>query len=219
MRHPYRFIESLLPYIESYEQEVGGEQMDIGSFTLWLNKRVFLGHRNKHVPEEHQQSIESYISGSLIRMSKYAKHYAKMALRDSVLTSVDDFVLLVSLFDHDSRKKAEILSISLMEFPTGIGIINRLLKHGLIDELNDPDDRRSKRVRLTDKGRKELLQLFGEMRHVANIITGDLSTEDKMELLTMLEHLDRFHQRLYHNKHLNSLQAITEGLAESTTDL
>lgn len=218
MNSPYQFLESLLPYIEAYEKEVGRSDMDISSFTLWLNKQVVLGHGRKEVPMEHQQSIETYISAMIIRMSKYAKHYGKMVLKDSALKSLDDFVILVGLMEKESRKKAEILSSSLLEFPTGIGIINRLLKQGMLQEFDDPNDRRSKRIGLTEKGRQELYGLFHDMRQMSDIINGDLENDEKLELLTMLTHLDRFHQRLYHNKQLTSLQSITNELEKELVE-
>ena len=213
MDQPFDFISKLLPLIDSYHQEAEGE-LSLEKFTLWLNKQLILSDPAQKKQLDNNHTVDSHIAAMFTRMGKYSKHYTRMALQDSALTSLDDFVLLVSLTEAESMKKGELISHNLMEYPTGIGIINRLIKHGLIRELEDEEDRRSKRVMLTQQGKDELLSLFDQMHLSAQILTGDLDNQTKIELLTLLTHLDRFHLKLFHDKEIEVLDDVYQKLKE-----
>lgn len=212
MKQPYTFIAELLPLVEQFQRETGNAEMDMPSFAVWLSKRVVLEKENSYDKTSDNQGLDSYISGNLLRLSKYAKYYSKQALCDSKLNSIDDFVILTSLMECESKRKTELISENLMEFTSGIGILRRLLKFGFITEFDDDEDKRSKRVKLTNKGIGELQRLLGNMQGLANIITGDLTDQDKFELLTFLEQLDRFHQKLYFDRRTSKFRELLQAV-------
>ncbi len=106
--------------------------------------------------------------------------------------------------------KTELCNHNLLEITSGNEIIKRLLKNKLIEEYKDPDDRRSKRVKITDEGKKLLIQSFSKMDKVSRIVAGNLGTEEKIELLTILNKLDDFHKVIHDNDWKSDIDDISQ---------
>ena len=87
-------------------------------------------------------------------------------------------------------------------------IIKRLLQNGLIDQFDDEQDKRSKLVKLNDKGKGLLYSIFGKMGKVSEIVTGDLETDEKIQLLYFLKKLDRFHHHIFTNEKEEVLESL-----------
>ena len=78
------------------------------------------------------------------------------------------------------------------EKPTGLEVIKRLIKHGLVNERNDENDKRSKRVFLTDKGQALFYATVEQLNKVALIVSGDLTQDEKKQLYPLLKKIRRF---------------------------
>ena len=83
------------------------------------------------------------------------------------------------------------------EKPTGLEVIKRLIKHGLVNERNDENDKRSKRVFLTDKGQALFFATVKQLNKVALIVLGDLTKDEKKQLYPLLKKLEYFHNPFY----------------------
>jgi DNA-binding MarR family transcriptional regulator len=83
-----------------------------------------------------------------------------------------------------------------------------LLNSGLIEQKNNPADRRSKSLFLTDQGRGVLFQIFDRLRAVAELVAGDLTEDEKWQLLYLLQRLDRFHRPIYLDRREASLDDL-----------
>ncbi|MFK7925085.1 MAG: MarR family winged helix-turn-helix transcriptional regulator [Bacteroidia bacterium] len=212
MQASLHLIQELLPLLNEYQGSEEGAKTDLQSFVLWLNKKVL--NPAGHSPHE-GQTLDSRILAGIWRMSKFARHYARMALQGSPLKGIDDFVMLVALLEVDSYTKSELILHTLADFQTGIGIMKRLSKLGLLEELEDPLDKRSKRVRLSQQGRGVLFALFAQMQRVSEIVGADLNENEKIELLTVLKHLDRIHLKSYQDKELDNLESLHTNLVSN----
>ena len=84
-----------------------------------------------------------------------------------------------------------------------------MIKKGYICQFADETDKRSKRIRITDAGRKELFCILPQMNMVAKIIVGKLSKEEQQTLVYLLRKLDDYHNDIF----LNQKQAGLEELA------
>jgi DNA-binding MarR family transcriptional regulator len=80
-----------------------------------------------------------------------------------------------------------------VETSSGISVINRLLRKELLEEFDDPDDKRSKRVRLTDKGRTEYEATIPHILKVITIMAGGLTEAKKTQLASLLDELNTYH--------------------------
>jgi hypothetical protein len=91
---------------------------------------------------------------------------------------------------------------------SGADIIKRLVKHGYVEEFDDEDDKRSRRVRITQVGKLLIFKIFEEMDTVSSIITGNLTGDEKLFLLHYLNKLDNLHTDIYNNDRKAELEAI-----------
>ena len=79
--------------------------------------------------------------------------------------------------------------------PTASGIIDRLVEKGLVQRTEDPDDRRVRRVTLTEAGQEQVLTMDSIFGRLMGEVAQSLSLDD-MDLLvrasqTLLSALDR----------------------------
>ncbi|MFA5103766.1 MAG: MarR family transcriptional regulator [Candidatus Margulisiibacteriota bacterium] len=69
------------------------------------------------------------------------------------------------------------------------GMIDRLIESGYVERVDDPQDRRIVRVRLTVKGKNTTQKAFEQRQRCLNQVFGKLSCEDQKSLLKITEKL------------------------------
>jgi len=205
----------LLDYFEVYvsENEKNSSNLSTVDFIGFLNNNIEIqslkrdavsGGKEDFLTDEFSQNkISTDISILVTLLFRYAKNYIKKALKDSKINTADEFSFMITLLTYDSLSKQELINLQVMEKTSGIEIINRLIKKGFICQFNDETDRRSKRIKITGDGRKELLSILPQMNMVSKIIVGKLTQEEQQSLLNILNKLDDFHNDIFINqKHL-----------------
>ena len=85
-----------------------------------------------------------------------------------------------------------------MEYPSGIDVIKRLVKLGLLDEKPDESDRRSKRLQLTPAGNDVLMRAFPMLSEASNAAFGTLGHAEKTTIGNIMAKLEEFHWKHYH---------------------
>ncbi|WP_372490105.1 MarR family winged helix-turn-helix transcriptional regulator [Chitinophaga sedimenti] len=76
-------------------------------------------------------------------------------------------------------------------------IINRLIQQGWAQQVDSATDKRSKIISITAKGMQHLEQQMEKIRLATQVVTGDLTHQEKMELITLLNKLDHFHRPIF----------------------
>lgn len=76
-----------------------------------------------------------------------------------------------------------------LEAPTGIEIIKRLLAKGLIEEFNDSEDRRAKKVKITKVGQEELSRLKPLIEERFATFGSSLALNEKLSLVATMNKL------------------------------
>ncbi len=197
----FDFLRKLIDLVEEYEDNHA--KPDLAHFTLWLTAKVFPAtpdftgtNANRVILNLPEGTLESNIARIVSNLFKYTKQYTKKALVHSPLLTLDEFGFLAYLFFKPAITKTELIRIHLMEIPSGTEVIKRLLKNDLLEDYQDEQDSRAKRVRITAKGREVMLAAFKEMSKVAQLVSGSLSQEERIQLLNLLMKLDDFHQEL-----------------------
>ena len=78
----------------------------------------------------------------------------------------------------------------------------------LIEEKNDSEDKRSKRLNITTKGEDYFHRSVEKVNMTSRILAGKLENKEKTELLELLRKLNDFHSHIYSeykNVNLNEL--------------
>jgi MarR family transcriptional regulator, lower aerobic nicotinate degradation pathway regulator len=213
----YEILKDLMINLDEFEKK--NKKANMIDFILWMNDKLSLSQhtsekiRKKNIDKERIQSekrnIESNISRLILNLFKYAKHYSKKVLDDSLLISMDDFAFLATLLWKTSYTKTELINSNLYDKPAGTEIIKRLEKNGFVKESKIQVDKRSVSIEITLKGRKTLDEIFGGMNKLALLISGNLSNEEKITLLILLNKLNDYHQEKYNHPNFKQ-QGIDE---------
>jgi DNA-binding MarR family transcriptional regulator len=180
----------------------------ISYFATWLKENVELEQEiptarklNGELPFEgnlnRQEPAEVEITRLIVFMYRYAKTYIKQALEGSELQTSDEFAYLASLVTRTGMGKSELIQLNIQEKTTGMEILKRLLSMELIFQYDNPEDKRSKCVAITDKGRAAFFSSVGKMQQVSMLVGGDLNEEEKKTLLFALRKLDHFHHEIF----------------------
>ncbi len=213
MNNRYTLIKELLKWVETYEEEKESSEMELIPFNLWLNRKLsfaqpdFFHHRGEYTDDSSSGVILTMLIGFLFR---YAKLYIKKALEDTPLSTLDEFSFMASLGNYDSLTKSELINQNIVEFTSGIEIIKRLVRQELIEEFADPNDRGSKRVKLTDKGREAMAQVLVPMNQVAQIVEADITPEEMSTIVPILYRLNDFHAVIHLKDRKSPIEDILE---------
>ena len=209
------FIEENKPGDYTMQDFLG--YLNSANATDWIGIRKIGGEKDEVFGKDYRNP-SSDISILLVLMYRYAKGYIKKALAGSVLQSADEFSFLITLMTYESMTKSELITKQVMEKTSGSEIIKRLAGNGLIEESDDPDDGRSVRVSITEKGKMEILSILPLMSEVSRLITGNLSDVEIKTLLYLLKKLDCFHNDIFLNHRKASIGDLMEsGLMAKNT--
>jgi len=202
MNKSLRIVHELLTYLERFSQETSKEPKDINEFILWLNSCLF-EEVHTETNSQYAKLLDMELTFLLIMQNKYYKAYTKKALINSEINSPDSYSFLYHLNLVDSYRKMELINMHIIEPPSGIEIIKRLLKKELIEEFDDPDDKRAKRVRITLKGKKEVAQFNPLMQKVYERMASEMTLNEKLHVISYLRKLNDYH--LKNDKEFNPL--------------
>jgi len=202
----------LLDYLDIFEKEnlESDKSLSITEFISYLNSQKKIQNLKR---DEISGGVEEWrtkemienkpltdISILVVILYRYAKSYIKKALKDSQIKTADEFSFLITLMTYESMTKMELINLQIMEKTSGTEIINRLIKLGLIDQEKDTNDKRSVRIKITQSGRQEILEILPQMQLVSKIVVGNLLEDEKNTLSFILRKLDSFHNDIFQNK-------------------
>jgi DNA-binding MarR family transcriptional regulator len=196
----YKLLREVLALVEQFEAEnlSGGYTADVTGFKSWIIKGTNHGRvEPQWEGKENGRTPESVISTLIVHMNRFAKSYSKAAIWGSEFSTQEEFIYLITLKSFGEMTKMELIKRNIHEKPVGMAIINRLVKQGWIGQKDSEMDRRSKVVFITTDGLLALNQQMEKIRRATEIVSGDLTYSEKIELIYLLNKLSNFHQIIY----------------------
>ena len=219
MKKKYNIVQEVIQQIEVFENENTNKiySSDLNGFNLWICNKVNNSENKKVEPnwegKENGRSPESIINTLIVHMNRYPKTYPKSAIHGSVFSTQEEFIYLILLKSFGSMSKMELIKKNIQEKPVGIQIINRLLKNNLITQTDSEIDKRSKIIQITETGLEVLEKQMSKIREATEIVTGNLSYNEKMELISLLNKLNDFHLPIY-TKNIDSDELLEKVKSE-----
>lgn len=218
----YQLIQDVIELVEKFEtNHNSGYSKDIDGFKHWISdtekERNTLFTEPDWEGKANGRSPESVISTLLVHMNRYAKTYSKSAIHDSEFSTQEDFIYLINLKAFGAMTKMELIKKNVQDKPTGMQIINRLIKNGWVTQADSERDKRSKVITITAEGLVALNRQMGKIRLATHAVSGDLSYSEKMQLIQLLHKLDNFHHPIF-SLHMDSsslLQHVSERYSET----
>ncbi len=214
----YDIIKDFLDALSVYEDTAGpgadinyrgfiDHELEKRSTESPLERRNVAGQVDKEKLGRGNKKDES-IAILVAYLYRYAKLYVKQALEGSPLQTIDDFSYLIVLLTHDSLSKTELINKNAHEKTTGMEIIKRQIRLGLMEQRDDEHDKRSQRVMITPAGRGVIFAVLDKMAQVSAVMAGPLNNDEKNILLHLLAKLDHFHFDLFSNERHTPLEQI-----------
>lgn len=174
-----------------------GKPIDIQLFGKWLNEKD-LRERKERSTGSFQTDEEAMIGFYLGNVISFSEVWTKVSLRDLPIIGFGDYGVLNFILKKENPTKKEVVQFHVGENSTSFETIKRLIKQGLIEEEVDSEDRRLRRVRLTEEGKKVSQLALHQAMKLSRLLVGNLSDSEKKSLLQILEKLFNFHHNLYH---------------------
>lgn len=139
------------------------------------------------------------------RLSKYMSFFARRIMKDLEVDNTEDFYYTATLHFGGRMRKSDLIQKNISEITSGTNVINRLLHKGLMREMPDPEDARSKLVEVTEAGILWMNACLDDMISVNKLTLDILSEEEKKIAMDILEKVDRYHSEHFpHLKHASA---------------
>ena len=149
----YDLTKELVLLVGEFKKEDRKEHGDLFTFLEWLHakKDARTGSNTLSITGH---SVEAELAAHLGRLNRYANTYIKMVLEGTPFAKAMEFTFSAVLDKNGEVGKTDLIRIMAFDKSTGMGVIKRLLKKGLVEEFPNPEDKRSKLLRLTKNGKK-----------------------------------------------------------------
>lgn len=223
MNSKYLLIKQLIDKVAVYEEHIAeNDTMSLEGFMEFINKpgesnSVYrkLGGPLEQPVQTQGERKETTIAIFVTFIYRYAKLYAKKVLQDSKINTLDDFSYIIVLLTHESMSKTELIQKNVHEKTTGMEIIKRLIRNGLVHQFDDVNDKRTQRIAITPEGRMAVFSVLHKLEDVSTIMTGNLTELEKNGLNTILKKLDHFHFDIFmHDKNKTLKEIICDRIKE-----
>lgn len=211
----YSLIKDILDLAQQFETEnkqTNYFENSVAGFKKWISvtHKTYSNEPNWEGKEK-GRSAESVINTLIVHLNRYAKSYSKSAIVGSEFSTQEDFIYLINLKAFGQMSKTDLIKKNVHEKPTGMQIINRLIGQGWIEQQDSKTDKRRKVITITQKGLTVLENQMDKIRQATAIVTGNLSQNEKIELIRLLNKLDDFHQAIY-DKNIETENLLKEAL-------
>lgn len=195
-------IIKIITELDHFQKQQPNNHQTLEEFRLYLNEKAYHKENPKNLSEKFDLDVfnfENEIAKQVIMLGRYSKHLIKKALENHSDLVNEDFTYLFRLMDYPSLTKMQLIEKNAHEKQSGIEIIKRLVRNELIVESPDPDDKRSTRISVSQKGKTVFFESMKDITIVSKIMCGKLTLAEKENLLEYLKKLNTFHQTIYTN--------------------
>ncbi|MEM1336333.1 MAG: winged helix DNA-binding protein [Bacteroidota bacterium] len=192
----YELIKTLVDLVGDYRDAHPSQGQDLGAFLAWV------ASKEATLPEPETLhitgfSIEAELAAYIGRLSRYANTYIKTTLEGLPFSTDMEFAFTALLHGAGEVGKTDLIRMMAFDRSSGMGVIRRLLEKGIIEEFPNPEDKRGKLLRLTEKGQKAVQLGYQKVPQAANLVSKNLNPKEKIQLLQLLKKLDDFHYPIY----------------------
>lgn len=201
----FDLTKQLIHLLDRFIEERQEVDIDLPSFLDWA-KAQKVSETDNEAYQITGHSLEVEIAAYIGRLSRYSNTYIKKSLEGLPFSTDMEFAFTAILDGAGKVGKTDLIRMMAYDKSSGMGVINRLIANGIIEEFPNPDDRRGKLLRLTKKGKQNVQFGYQKAPKAARLVSKPFTTIEKRRLLHLLKKLDDFHYPMY----LNEKQPIDE---------
>ena len=202
MKHNLSYQPLILNW-ENYLQSTNAPSLQGFAKYLLRSQIEMIDDNNKVIIEsntlpENTPYLTAEAAELIFRLNKYIKNYGKPVLQEMGISSMDEFVILAFLLQKRECSKKEIINRNLIEFTTGMDMLRRMIKRGLLIERINTQDKRQKIISLSKKGKNVLFEILVKFKNITDVL-GDLDKKEREIFLNLLKQLNKFHTSVLKN--------------------
>jgi DNA-binding MarR family transcriptional regulator len=142
------------------------------------------------------------------RISRLHMIYIQVAMKRMTIRHFEEFSLLSAIANLKTPRKTEVIYHTINELSTGLSLLSDMKKNGYIKEQDNQDDKRSKRLSLTLKGKKILKECYTRFSRVPEILFRDMSEEDLRLCIQLLKNVEIKFSGLWQQDRNRTLEEI-----------
>ena len=183
-------LQELLPELATYCQTAQAPQLN--DFAAWLHRRTNAPTATAQLPPQEPaflNRLSPFVQlGPLVARVQHFSQLRAQQLLAAVqpITSQRDFVVLAFIVNSRTPTKSEIANNSLLELSTITEVTRRLTQAGLVVEVADAQDRRTRRLQATPAGQALFSVATAQMQQLHPYIYEPLSVPEQTELHRLL---------------------------------
>jgi DNA-binding MarR family transcriptional regulator len=176
----------------AYEEQHPGAQLeDFCRYHLTQEREADADRRRPLFGGDPMPPSPHLVLGKLMgHLTKLYSFYVSLAIKHVGIRREEDFYFLNYIRRLQNPRKTEVIYAYFMELTTGLSILNGLKESGLIEEVDDPDDKRSKRVSLTPAGEQVLFDCYKQFSKVGNMLFKEMPEEDSRLCIQLLQGIE-----------------------------
>lgn len=198
----YQLLKDLIDLLAQFEDEAPqiGFSEDITGFKHWAAEKFSPREEKQNLDWEGKatgRTADSIINTLFVHLNRYARSYSRSAIHGSDFATQDDFIYLIILNSSGPMTKMELIKKNVQDKAAGMKVIDRLLKLHWVEQRDSATDKRSKVLTITNEGLISLEKQMKNIRRASKIVTGNLTDDEKLQLISLLQKLDTFHRPIY----------------------
>jgi DNA-binding MarR family transcriptional regulator len=167
--------------------------------------RHFLTHQ-KLIQEKGDQELcndcdrHFDLSRTINQLSRLWMYFTQNTIRTFNVSNFDEFVFLYTVDAIKDIKKKDLIYLHFIEISSGLLIIDRLIKKGMLKETVDEKDKRSKLLSITKKGKKALNESRSAIDKVAKDMYQGMPEDDMLLCIQLLSSSQKVNAQKWHQQ-------------------
>lgn len=171
------------------------------------NIEDFCRHFLTHQKSKHEKPDEELcndcnrhfdLSRTINQLSRLWMYFTQIAIRPFNVSNFDEFVFLYTVDAIKDIKKKDLIYLHFIEISSGLLIIDRLIKKGMLKEAVDKNDKRSKLLSITKKGKKALNESRSAIDKVAQDMYQSMPEDDMLLCIQLLSPAQKVNAQKWH---------------------
>lgn len=160
------------------------------------------------VPCSTNYHLRYALSKVINRLSKLWMYFTLNAMKPMGLSSFDEFIFLYTVENSKAIRKKDLIYMHFIEISSGLLVIDRLIKKGFLEEKMHEQDKRSKQVSITKKGKETLKDCHVALNRVAEDLYGEMPDEEMDVCLQYLTPVENKIAQKWH--HIKKFEPVTK---------
>lgn len=208
-------LRQLIDLGDTFEQQhPDADQQTLTNFLTWADNGSTQPNADSVPVVIHERydpsapALPVFIVEHVNKVYEYFKLYMKKACASMPLLNYDDFIVLVYLAERGSMTKTQMIETTVNEKTSGMLVIKRLIDNGFVSQTDNPNDRRSRCITITDAGMAILNAVQDDVNQAMRLLVKPLSDSEQMQFARLLNQLNQFHEPLFLHHREDSLAEL-----------